>query len=168
MAAENTKILTAEQEAQLLAPIDEHVGAIQEKINALRLNGTDKVLDIQNSLETLKRDRIYTAEEADREEGLKGDFTFVIESDGYTSFGDRAVRPLVQNFDASDYRFGRATHGYMPDYGPQPVFVAKGPAIREGVELGRGRVIDEAPTFAKIIGQPLPQADGKPIDEILK
>lgn len=112
--------------------------------------------------------RIYTAEEADREEGLKGDFTFVIESDGYTSFGDRAVRPLVQNFDASDYRFGRATHGYMPDYGPQPVFVAKGPAIREGVELGRGRVIDEAPTFAKIIGQTLPQADGKPIDEILK
>ena len=69
---------------------------------------------------------------------------------------------------ASDYRFGRATHGYMPDYGPQPVFVAKGPAIREGVELGRGRVIDEAPTFAKIIGQTLPQADGKPIDEILK
>lgn len=63
MVAENTKILTAEQEAQLLSPIDEHVGAIQEKINALRLNGTDKVLDIQNSLENLKRDRIYTADE---------------------------------------------------------------------------------------------------------
>ena len=63
MVAENTKILTAEQEAQLLQPIDEHVGAIQEKINALRLDGTDKVLDIQNSLENLKRDRIYTAEE---------------------------------------------------------------------------------------------------------
>lgn len=63
MVAEKTKILTAEQEAQLLAPIDEHVGAIQEKINALRLDGTDKVLDIQNSLENLKRDRIYTAEE---------------------------------------------------------------------------------------------------------
>ena len=63
MVAENTKILTAEQEAQLLSPIDEHVGAIQEKINALRVDGTDKVLDIQNSLENLKRDRIYTAEE---------------------------------------------------------------------------------------------------------
>ena len=63
MVAEKSKILTAEQEAQLLAPIDEHVGAIQEKINALRVDGTDKVLDIQNSLENLKRDRIYTAEE---------------------------------------------------------------------------------------------------------
>ena len=112
--------------------------------------------------------RIYTAEEALEEEGLAGDFSFVIESDGYTSFGDRAVRPLVQNFDASDYRFGRATHGYMPDYGPQPVFVAKGPAIREGVELGRGRVIDEAPTFARILGQTMPQADGHAIEEILK
>lgn len=63
MVAENTKILTAEQEAQLLSPIDEYVGGIQEKINALRVDGTDKVLDIQNSLENLKRDRIYTAEE---------------------------------------------------------------------------------------------------------
>ena len=33
--AENTKILTAEQESQLRAPIDEYVGAIQEKINAM-------------------------------------------------------------------------------------------------------------------------------------
>ena len=33
--AENTKILSAEQESQLRAPIDEYVGAIQEKINAM-------------------------------------------------------------------------------------------------------------------------------------
>lgn len=112
--------------------------------------------------------RIYTAKEAREEEQLYGDFPFVIESDGYTSFGDSAVRPLVQNFDASDYRFGRATHGYMPDYGPQPVFVAKGPDIREGVTLQRGRVVDEAPTYAKLLGVKLPKADGKAIEEILK
>lgn len=112
--------------------------------------------------------RIYTAKEAQEEEHLCGDFEFVIESDGYTSFGDRAVRPLVQNFDVSDYRFGRATHGYMPDYGPQPVFVAKGPNIKEGVMMGRGLVVDEAPTFAKLFGLDMEQADGKPIDEILR
>ena len=112
--------------------------------------------------------RIYTAQDAWEEEQLRGDFSFVIESDGYTSFGDKAVRPLVQNFDISDYRFGRATHGYMPDYGPQPVFVAKGPDICEGVMLDRGEVVDEAPTFAKLLGLDLPQADGKPINEILK
>lgn len=112
--------------------------------------------------------RIYTAREAREEEHLYGGFSFVIESDGYTSFGDSAVRPLVQNFDASDYRFGRATHGYMPDYGPQPVFVAKGPDIKDGVSLGRGRVIDEAPTFAALLGLTMPHAEGKPVTEILR
>ena len=61
--AENTKILTAEQESQLRAPIDEYVGAIQEKINALRADGTDRVIDLHNSIDGLKRDKIYTQEE---------------------------------------------------------------------------------------------------------
>ena len=86
----------------------------------------------------------------------------MIESDGYTSFGDRAVRPLVQNFDVSDYRFGRATHGYLPDLGAQPVFVAKGPDFRERTTLERG------PTYAKLLGVELPQADGKAMDCFLR
>ena len=64
MVADNTKILTAEQEEQLRAPIDEFVGGIQQKIDALRADGTDKVLEYQSALEDLKRDRIYTAEES--------------------------------------------------------------------------------------------------------
>ena len=63
MVAENTKILTAEQEAQLLKPIDEYVGSIQAKINDLRVDGTDKVIEFQNNIDNLKRDRIYTPEE---------------------------------------------------------------------------------------------------------
>ena len=63
MVTEKTKILTAEQEAALLQPIDEHVGAIQEKINALRVDGTDQVIEIQNNIDNLKRDRIYTEAE---------------------------------------------------------------------------------------------------------
>ena len=63
MATDNKKILTAEQELKLRQPIDDYVGAIQQNINALRENGTDKVLDIQGELDNLKRDRIYTAQE---------------------------------------------------------------------------------------------------------
>ena len=63
MATDNKKILTAEQESQLRRPIDEYVGGIQEKIDALRADGTDQVIEIQGSIESLKRDRIYTAEE---------------------------------------------------------------------------------------------------------
>ena len=63
MATDTKKILTAEQESQLRAPIDEYVGGIQEKINALRVDGTDKVIDIQGNIDALKRDKIYTQEE---------------------------------------------------------------------------------------------------------
>ena len=62
MATEN-KILTAEQELKLRQPIDEYVGGIQAKIDALRVDGTDRVIDIQSTLDNLKRDRIYTAKE---------------------------------------------------------------------------------------------------------
>ena len=59
----NTKILTADQESHLRQPIDSYVGDIQAKIDALRAEGTDKVLDIQSSIDSLKRDRIYTQQE---------------------------------------------------------------------------------------------------------
>ena len=57
MAAGNEKILTAEQEMELRRPIDEYVGGIQDKINALRVDGTDKVVSIQNKIDSLKRDK---------------------------------------------------------------------------------------------------------------
>ena len=67
-------ILSAEREAELRKPIDEYVGKIQAQIDELRVDGTDKVVNIQNDLDNLKRDRIYTAEEkAARETKLKAD-----------------------------------------------------------------------------------------------
>ena len=70
----NSTILTADREADLRKPIDEYVGKIQDQINALRVDGTDKVVNIQNDLDNLKRDRIYTPEEkATRENKMKAD-----------------------------------------------------------------------------------------------
>ncbi len=57
MATGNEKILTAEQEMELRRPIDDYVGAIQDKINALRVDGTDRVVSIQNKIDSLKRDK---------------------------------------------------------------------------------------------------------------
>ena len=61
--ADQGKILTAEQESKLRQPIDSYVGGIQNKINALRKDGTDRVIEIQSTLDNLKRDRIYSAQE---------------------------------------------------------------------------------------------------------
>ena len=63
MTTERKNILTAEQEGQLLQPIDAYVGAIQKKINALRADGTERIVELQSSMDSLKRDRIYTKQE---------------------------------------------------------------------------------------------------------
>ena len=74
MATENNNILTAERESQLRRPIDEYVGGIQEQIDALRADGTARVIELQDSIEALKRDRIYDQrEKAARLAELKGE-----------------------------------------------------------------------------------------------
>jgi len=57
------KILTAEEENKLRQPMDEYVGKIQAQINALRKDGTDRAVELQSALDSLKRDKIYTAQE---------------------------------------------------------------------------------------------------------
>ena len=112
-------------------------------------------------------ERVYTADEVMAEEGLSGTFSFVVETDGYTSFSNAWKRPWVRRVDNSDYKFGRATHGHHPDKGPQPTLIACGPDIKPGAVVERRPIVDEAPTYAKILGVTLPDADGKAIDEIL-
>lgn len=63
MANGNNKILTAEQEEKLRQPIEDYVGKIQDKIDDLRVDGTDKVISLQNNIESTKRDRSITKEE---------------------------------------------------------------------------------------------------------
>ena len=65
MANQNEKILTAEQEAKLRQPVDEYVGKIQDKLDALRVDGTDKVVELLNDIDSLKKDHIYTQQEKD-------------------------------------------------------------------------------------------------------
>lgn len=63
MANENGTILTAEEEMKLRQPIDDYVGSIQEKIDRLRVDGTDRILALQNHIDSIKRDRIFTKQE---------------------------------------------------------------------------------------------------------
>ena len=67
MANENSKILTADQEAKLRQPIDDYVGKIQKEIDGLRADGTEKVVALQNRIDGLKRDRSISKEEKESE-----------------------------------------------------------------------------------------------------
>lgn len=55
--AENSVIISAEEEAKLLKPIDEHVEKIQKKIDALRVDGSDKVNDLKNQIAIAKENK---------------------------------------------------------------------------------------------------------------
>jgi len=112
--------------------------------------------------------KIFTEEEVRIQQHLGGDFAFVLETDGITSFGENVTGALISDFDFEDYRYGKATHGHLPDIGPQPIFCAKGPAFCENVVIERANLIDEAPTYAKVLGVELKNADGKVLEEILQ
>ena len=56
-------ILSAEEEAKLLQPIDEYVGKIQEQIDELRIEGTDKVNTLKNQIAIAKEDKNLCKEE---------------------------------------------------------------------------------------------------------
>lgn len=111
-------------------------------------------------------ERCYTAAEAAEEEHLAGDFDFVLETDGYTAFGPGVTGDYFTPYDLSDYRLGKATHGYLPDRGPQPSMLCVGPSFRQGVVLERRPTVDMAATLAHLRGWSLP-CDGAVIEEIL-
>lgn len=112
--------------------------------------------------------RVYTAKEAKEEEQLAGSFSFILETDGFTSFSNDWTGSLSRPHDITDYRFGRATHGHQPDKGPQPTLIAFGPSIQPGATVERRSIVDEPATFAKVLGLDMGDIDGRSIDEILK
>jgi predicted AlkP superfamily pyrophosphatase or phosphodiesterase len=111
---------------------------------------------------------ILAKEDAEARYHLAGPFSFVVETDGITSFGDGATGDLLSDYDITDYRYGRATHGHQPDKGPQPIFCAVGPDFKQDVWLDTARLVDEAPTWASVLGLTLPGTDGVPLEQLLK
>lgn len=111
--------------------------------------------------------QVYTRDEF-KGMRLDGEFSFVVETDGFSSFG--------ADWSGSGAEGSRWTvsgpisgdHGFHPDKGPRPPFLAFGPDIKPGVVIEEGRLIDGAPTYAKILGVELPGADGTAFSELLK
>lgn len=112
--------------------------------------------------------KVYTADEAKNEFGLYGDFSFVIESDESTLFNSNWLGDLFTQVPISEFGYFKASHGHDPSVGPQPIFLAYGTEIKPGVIIPNGSIIDEAPTFAKILGLKLIEAEGKVMEKIFK
>ena len=61
------KILSVDEEAQLLQPIDDYIGKIQQKVDALRADGTTRIVSLQTLIDNTKNDRVLTKAERDEE-----------------------------------------------------------------------------------------------------
>lgn len=127
---------------------------------------TKAVLDELLHSEMAGISEVFTEAEAREKHHLGGDFSFVVETDNYTTFSNDWSRPLIKPLDNRNYRFGRATHGYLPQKGPQPTLVAFGPHMKPGAVLKEARLVDEAPTFAHALGLRMEDTDGRCLSEL--
>ena len=109
MDTKNEAILSAEEERSLLAPIDQYVGGIQEKINALRVEGTDRVVSLTNHMAIVKENANYTKAEKsaviaeDRKALEKAKAVEEANRAEIKSLIDEAVSYLDANYDKEYY-----------------------------------------------------------------
>ncbi len=111
---------------------------------------------------------VITKEQAKELYNLTGDFDYVLEGCDDTAFGNDLTGSVIKDADTRDYKFSVTSHGHMPEKGNDPAFIACGPDIKKGVVLERGSLMDEAPTFAKLLGFEFPNANGRVLEELLK
>ena len=113
-------------------------------------------------------EKVYTLSEVEEKYLLSGDFSFVLETDGYSSFTEHLTGGAVRGYDLGDYSLGKGKHGHAPEKGPQPVFIAKGPSFKENAVVPVGSILNHAPTLAAVLGLELLDSVGVVEKEILK
>jgi predicted AlkP superfamily pyrophosphatase or phosphodiesterase len=115
-------------------------------------------------------DEVLSGDEAAKL-GANTEAAFMLEArEGYyfteVFHGDAIVE--ISNEDISTGKYTKAVHGYSPkkpDY--QTVFIAKGNGILPDMEIPTMSLVDEGPTFAKLLGLDLGETDGRSLQEIL-
>ena len=110
-------------------------------------------------------EKVHTMEELKEKYGQGGPYSFLVEGDGNTHFSTAWDGAALVQINP-DKRKG--SHGYMPEKGPQPVFLAHGPSFRENVSIPNAKLVDIAPTLAAALGQQLPNTDGRCLHELVK
>lgn len=112
--------------------------------------------------------KVYTTQEVKEKYGTYGPFSFMLATDGKTIVIEPWTKNALIVYGPDEQRANRATHGYEPELGPQPIFLAHGPAFKDGAVVERAELMDIAPTLAAAMGQTMPQAEGRVLTELLK
>ena len=89
----------------------------------------------------------------------------LVAKDEALGFNDNAVGDEIIG-PATNYG---GTHGFLasePEL--EGIFIASGAGIKPGASLGRIRNLDVAPTIARLLDLPFPEAEGRVLEEILR
>ncbi|MBW8383099.1 MAG: ectonucleotide pyrophosphatase/phosphodiesterase [Youngiibacter sp.] len=132
-----------------------------------------KVEAILRKLESLPSygiEKVYTSNEA-ADLGASRDAAFMLEAaSGFKFLPDidkPAVAPVPPAVDGW-FEESVSTHGFSPDKeNYTTVFFAMGQGIKKNIVIPLMSLIDEGPTFAKVMGTMLYDTDGRALDEIL-
>ncbi len=111
---------------------------------------------------------LYTKDEVSESYGWTGDFSFVLETDGITAFSDDWHEPVAGVVDLTTPGWAKASHGYEPHKGPQPVFIATGPAFKRDAHIASCNIIDIAPTLAAALALRMDGAQGRALVELIR
>lgn len=128
----------------------------------------ERLLESWTAKEIYGCEQILTKEELKERYHLCGPFDYAIEGRPGTAFGNLTVGAVFCPTDNSDYKLSVSAHGHLPEKGPQPIFFAAGPDIEKGIIIETGDLVDEAPTYAAILGVDMPWAQGSVMKKILK
>ncbi|WP_210471407.1 alkaline phosphatase family protein [Sporosarcina sp. 6E9] len=135
----------------------------KERVRAL-LNSL--VMNEENGVEF-----VIDGEEAGRR-GADENATFMVEARrGYyfTEHLDGDSIDVITEDDVASGKYTFASHGYSPTKGNyETIFIATGKGIKPNVEIPVMRLIDEGPTFARLLGLDLGKTDGKVIEQVLE
>ena len=113
--------------------------------------------------EAADRFRVLTRRELDELGAMPGAALAVEAAPGW-AIGSSCDRGPVE-----PTRVGLGTHGFLPSRQTMATgFVASGAGVRRGVTLERTRLIDIAPTVARLLGVPAPAVEGRVLTEIFE
>ena len=140
---------------------------MQEGLSAQRLREIEDLFEEIVAEPNYRIREIFSAAKARKRYGLDGPFSWVVESEPGVIVGGALDRRVVVRRQDEDFRGYLGNHGHHPTQGNQPVFFAKGPAFVPEADGGRRQIIEEAPTFAKVIGVELPTATGTAMNDLL-
>lgn len=111
---------------------------------------------------------VFTKNEIKEKYHIDGTFSFMIEGDDRTEFKNNVDGEVTWPIYGASEKYAHGSHGYLPEKGPHPFIWCKGPAFKDNAIIENAKLVDFAPTFAKVLGIKLPEADGRVLTELLK